>query len=184
MKMTKLKVLAVSAAFSLLLGCGASFERNLNDMRKNTQFKKYDVEQVFRDHNGYRIYHKTDDGRLIEEKYFEFGFQSLHYDDPKSSDFYKEMHEYKSEFKSLSNTFSDGCVQVYKDLKPGEKAYALVLETKVHRSSFDYSLTPNGSIEDKMYYVEVHMPENNNISPGNETWGGKYKTTSPMGEIR
>jgi len=183
MRMNKIKVLIAAAALSLTLGCGASFETNLNHMRKNTTVKRYNIEQVFRDHDGYRVYHKDNDGRLVEEKYYSSRWR----DRQNPLEYYRSMPEHKKDFKSLNieAELHDGrLVQVYKDLKAGEEPYVMVLETWTNCSAWDGELNPNGSQPVLLQYAEIHLPQDENISAGNEVYGGKYKTTSPMGEIK
>lgn len=121
------------------------------------RYFEHPVEQVFRDHDGIRTFFRDTDGRVIEWKYRDFGY--IRPNPPQ---------ELASKFKNL-----DRPIAIYDDLRPDEFGYAKVL---LYNAA--------GLFGGQKTTIEIHRPRDSIISPGNETYGGKVKTNTPMGEIK
>ncbi len=122
--------------------------------------RKQNIDQIFRDHNGYRLYWHDEEGRVKEES---FGppWNGLH-----GTPTIPEA----AEFKSLSDKES---FLIFKDLPEGEALYAKILT---------YQL-PECNHSD--YHVEVHMPANQSLAPGIDSYiSGKATKYEPMHEIK
>ena len=126
------------------------------------------VEQVFRDHNGYRTFRTDENGRVHEQKYFTPTATSPQ----RLSEDVNPPKEIVSEFRNLEaiDQYQRNAI-VYRDLSRDQVGYATVLD-------FQTLVGTKGQL------VEIHLPEYQGIEPGNETWGGKYKKHSPMSEVR
>ena len=141
-----------------LAGCSKSeFERP-----NSYTIENINVDQVFRDHDGYRIYTRKDDGRLIEKKYFDIGTigmrnQPIPIIDSKD----------REGFKGLNEGPNSEHVRIYKDLKENKRSFAKIVNY------------------DDVYYVEIHMPTSGTIGAGNETIPqGKTSVNRNMEEVK
>lgn len=172
MKKSIVLILFAAIATFMLVGCGgpAPFEVNLKYIKENTKLRKVQVEQVFRDETGWRVYHTLGDGMLVEEKFYEIG--AAHSLNPRPHELYSQIGgEYQSLFKSLGyvkDTKAEKCFYIFKDLDQGEQSYALVLETDLRYNFWGNGIDPKGDTETKMHYVEVHMAKGSSILPGKE----------------
>ena|SRR3989338_4153012 len=152
----------VSAA---IIGSGCS------DTYRYKGYSRHDVDQVFRDHNGYRTCYDDEQGIVHEKKYLDryaWDWRSRN-----NWELYlKEMlplipEADKNNFKA---DFQEPVV-VIKDLSPETAGFAHVLKFQ----------------RDGMYpleIAEIHLPKDQNLSPGNEMYGGKQKTYNPMHEVK
>ena len=142
-------------------------------------FDSHPVDQVFRDHTGFRLLYTDEDGVLIEKMYFSRLF------DPKNVErkpVESAPEEYIRRF-SYSPPFTNDNVDkwswrnllIIKDLKEGERGFILNLKYNMVRSAKDNVET---------VYTEVHLPKNQNISPGNEVFGGKLRIEAEMHEVK
>ena len=129
----------------------------------------YPVDQVFRDHNGFRLIYTDPEGLVIEKKYKEEDYPH------KDIENIEEVPEdVAKKFRYLDSRVKEGS-SIIKDLKEGEKGFANVLLFNKIR------FTEN---DRKSAYVEVHIPINKDISPGNEVYGGKYRIENPLHEVK
>jgi hypothetical protein len=134
------------------------YEKNANSVDKDSfAFESHAADQIFRDHNGYRVFF-TDGNQKLREVKYKFEFNPLNAQIPqKFRENFREMHP--------------GCITVFKDLDEKTRGYANVL-TYGSKTGIGH------------YYVEMHIPKSSVISPGNESFGGKYKTNAPMQEVK
>ncbi len=98
------------------------------------------IDQVFRDHDGYRLYSQTNDGLVTEDKYFVGEHPLLSFPDA-------------NQFKSLRENRRDDVV-IYRDLPTGEQAFAQVLTYSLRGCTLAYD---NNEMR-QLYMVEVHLP--------------------------
>ncbi len=133
--------------------------------------EKLTVEQIFRDHDGYRIYF-TDQYRVLQErKYFInpcYGMSLIPKDLPTT-------HEFKF-IKADKNGKDENPILIIKDLEPGMKGYANIL----NYSAEDFRIS---NVQD-CTHVEIHLPANQKLSPGNDCTGGRFPEYPPMHEIK
>lgn len=162
-------ILFCAAAVTLAswLTCEIERKKSIRTIKPTQHWlERHDVDQVFRDHNGYRVYFTEAEGRVIEKKYFSDGEASrMNYSNIPFPEF-KDLR-----FKGLQERTDH--VKIYKDADG--KGYAEVLHYKG-----DWSHNGN----DHLYYVEIHLPQDAKLSPGNESYGGKFRTNTPLTEIK
>jgi hypothetical protein len=170
--------LIMAGFFSLIGYVLYSTQNNRNDAKAFAAptaytIETHDVDQVFRDHNAYRTYHDNEDGKVIEKIYFDQGNKrNSHYSVPLPKLSLEDFKELGIEGKPI---------RVFKDLEPGEQGYANVMH---------YTLNSGAECgcwldeDDPLYYVEIHLPKDQGLEPGNETYGGKSQTHSQMSEIK
>lgn len=133
------------------------------------QIFEHPVNQVFRDHNGYRILWTNSNRQVQEKKYFIYTYM-LQDQIP-----FPDIPEIDS-FTGLSAKGDH--IKIYKD--PGlEQGYARGVEFEVES---EYPLT--GSRR-KLQYLEIHLPLEARLSPGTEVYGNpKSPTHDIMSEIQ
>ena len=126
---------------------------------------EHPADQVFRDHKGYRIYFTNGNEEIIEKKYMEP--PSYHHPE----DFPFPIIEETNKFKSFKPKLKKS-IRIFKDLPLRERGKTIILK---------YSLP---KIEDSFEYIEIHLPRNAQLSPGNEVYGGKAKINDSLEEIK
>ena len=136
------------------------------------KIEKHDVDQVFRDHNGYRVYWDNEDGEVIEKKYYQGGAKNWsHVPNP--------IIEGEHEFIAAED--DEKQIRIYRDLEAKTQGYANV----IHYTINAYNKYGSHIDEDNpLYYVEIHLPEDGKLSPGNETYGLKPRIHDNMSEIK
>jgi hypothetical protein len=131
---------------------------------KFSHTERHPVDQVFRDHNGYRVRWTSANGVDVEVKYL-------------SSRRTRQIQEIPPEILSRftqTNGIVDEGVKIIRDLDD-ERGFAQVLHYDgMRRIGQDFKET----------YAEIHLPKSQRVSPGNEVWGGKNKKYDHMGEIK
>lgn len=136
----------------------------------NYKIEKHDVDQIFRDHNGYRIFFDDEKDEVQEKKYFEDGEGNYWRRDDIPSPVIPEQE--LSQFVGLG--FEDKKhIRIFRDLSPGAQGYANVIHYSTSKGDFG-----------PLYYVEMHIPKNENLSAGNEVYGGKFSTHEAIKEIK
>ncbi len=150
-------------------GCGVKQA----DFVKPTSYyyERHDVDQVFRDHNGYRLIWDDSTGLVHERQYdSEHYYLNLKTPYPDSLDV---------EFKFLKDRIDK--IVIIKDLNSKAQGYAQAVHYYIPKEYFPSGI--NGE-QVPLYYVEVHIPKDQGLSPGNEAYGGKFQTNSPIHEIK
>jgi hypothetical protein len=138
------------------------------------QIERHDVDQVFRDHDGYRVYYDNEDGEVTEKKYYEDGEESRNRT-AVPHPWIKEADQFKAIDKD------DKHIRIFRDLETRTQGYADVVKYRVDTYN-KHGLHVDES--SSLYYVEIHLPEDQDLEPGNETHGGKHKTHEPMSEMK
>ncbi len=158
-----LRKIQSAGALAALLGCSEPelcFEG----------FEQHPVDQVFRDFRGYRVYFTDSRGVYLEKDYPEpwIGVGVSYYppDVPP---------EIKEKFVYLTHENVDSVATIIKDLEPFQRGYANVLHYTAEK--WDIHPAPQASLE-------IHLPKNEQLSPGYSCTGGKNPTYPPMGEIK
>ena len=126
---------------------------------------QHPADQVFRDHNGYRVLYTDESGLVREARYWDKGAEPC-------PDITLPM--------SMRGPCEPGQnLKVFKDLQPEERGFA----TSVQYRARGFAL---GSFwfDGVHAYTEIHLPNDEELSPGNETWGGKHKKHAPMLELK
>ncbi len=121
---------------------------------------RYPVEQVFRDHGGYRVYFTASDGLIQEETYAE----NQCWSDLSAMPIH--IARYYAENRIIGGTQFKGlaehrCVAIYRDLPPQTPGRAAILEFKLAGCG----RRPR-SDEQTQRYVEIHLPQDQSLSPG------------------
>jgi hypothetical protein len=148
------------SAISLLIYFNKDNDKPINS---SIGVRNQPVDQVFRDHDGYRVYYSDQSGRVVETKYFESNRQKL--------DGQLNPNEFvKRQFSDLGTLVEKHTIKVFSDLDEGTRGYVRVL---------DFSTMGHENCD----YVEIHLSKNSRLAPGNETYGGKFNIQSQMGEI-
>jgi len=133
--------------------------------------ERHPVIQVFRDHDGYRVYFDNEEtGEYIEKKYYEDG-EASSYDFEWDSDGYHRIPfpliEKNERFKSLESIARYEHVRVFRDLNENEQGYVDIL----HYTIKNLMHVSGGASEiSGLYYVEIHLPKNKKLCAGNEAW--------------
>ena len=153
----------LSVAFGGLLYLGKLLEPRL----EYQSFITYPVDQVFRNHDGYQI-RWTNDKNIDEERKYE--------------DYFISDLEIKGIPKDIAQKFVDfdgkgRPVMVIRDLEEGTRGFVEVLFYK------HYNILIDGSDSDRQV-VQIHLPKSEKISPGIETWGGKFHKSDTIKEIK
>jgi len=129
--------------------------------------ERYPVEQVFRDHSGYRIMYTDGKGLVHEEKFYSWQREEL----PELPASEAGKFQYYTEGEREEES-----VRVIKDLEEGARGYAEVVRYSVHGFSIDNGI--------KSTHVEIHLPKDQQISPGIDRTGGKYPQYPPLSEVK
>jgi len=149
------------------IGAGIYCSKKRGILVKNSfRYTRHPVDQVFEDHNGYRVNYADANTKVTKIKYF-FDDERWMFDEAINPD-----QSIRSQFRDLQTLLSSckrGAV-IYKDLKETERGYANV---------FSYTTESR----ECYHLVEIHIPKTQGLSPGNETYGGKFKTHSQMSEV-
>ncbi len=160
--------------------CGCDGDRNHNEF---LSYDSHPTDQVFRDHDGFRLIYTDGEGILRENKYF----SALINLDNGLKVFVENMpEEIGKRFKyntplEFSIVYEESPIElpqpflIIKDLKEGERGFANTIKHKYVRQNL---------IDLERSYTELHLPKNQNISPGNEVFGGKFKVESEMHEVK
>lgn len=142
--------------------------------------KKESIDQIFRDHGGYRLYSQDPQtGKVLESSFYET-----------SRNHPIVPEDVKKEFLGLNPKRWEQ-VNVYRDLNEREHPFAKTLEytiagCKDHTfCEWSFLLFPDcdNAVPRKFYYVEVHLPKNQGLAAGNDT-DGKTPKSEPMREIK
>ncbi len=161
---TKNKTLLGILAATLICGC--------EEEDVSTRYVKHDVDQVFRDHNGYRIYY-DDENHIVQERIY------------CEAQYYKENEMYwpklpldipatvKSNFRYL-NVTTPGVI-IIKDLNAGEQGYANVLLFKESYNGYDFK-DGCGRLGN---HVEIHLPASQELNAGIDKIEGQPRLMSP-----
>jgi len=162
-QISRRELLLDSAPFIMVGGVLGLFEELIRTAfyvrHSSYRYVEHPVEQVFRDHDGVRTFFTDADNRVVEYKYY--------YRDHLKPSPDKEI---ASRFRNL-----DDSIAIYNDLPNEQRGFAKVL-------LYNHAGIFGGLARDNC--VEIHRPRNSLVSPGNETYGGKFKTDSQMGEIK
>ncbi len=169
-----LAALAGGAAFSITMACGKVYN-------EYEGFDSHPVDQVFRDHHGFRLLYTNENGFLVEKQYLnELTSSTLH------RDIQNIPEDVRKKFKVsigaiLARQDDVSLISIIKDLDNNERGFANVLHYgKKNKTIFGvHDMTNN-----KSSYVEVHLPRNYNVSPGNEVFGGKHSIKAEMHEVK
>ncbi len=134
------------------------------------------IDQVFRDHGGFRIYSQDSRREVIEETY------------GNSIQVRPVLPEsVRSQFIDLKRQ-NENQVKIYRDLETGAQPYAKILEFTVPGCVYYGMARGDENLEGKLkpfYYVEAHLPRNQGIAAGIDSWvEGKIQKYEPMGEIK
>ena len=129
------------------------------------------VDQVFRDHDGWRVYSKDETGKILERKYL-----------PRSVWFPPKLEPLgRGEFSYLPQR-GDSDFLIFKDLSVGEAGYMKTIQYTLEdpRSFLYRSLLDGRTLE----YKEIHLPSNFRLTPGLEQWGSlKHRIYGVMSEV-
>ncbi len=134
-----------------------------------SQLVQHPVDQVFRDHDGFRAMYADADGLVREVKYTEGDGYHTRVPCPDAA---------------LPPPLSGPCtpeqnLKVYKDLPTGERGFAASLKYTVKGWAVGERWNT-----DSVTYTEIHLPKDATLTPGNETYGGKYRTHEKMRDIK
>ena len=136
-------------------------------------FDKTSIDQVFRDHDGYRVILRTENNSVIEHKFYPTHIC------PYIENVYPDVLE-RYEFTVMDNSQRTN-FRIVKDLEENEQPYMLSIAYNV---TVDYTRDDKDKSKDyNCLYREVHMPLSQGLEPGNEEWGGKYKKYDNIKEI-
>ena len=140
------------------------------------KIRTQNIDQIFEDHGGYRLLSRDKDGKVIEDNY-ELGLRPK----PLVPD------TVRNEFKSLTPETQRG-VTIYRDLEKGAQPFAKILEYTVAGCVYFNLAHGDENLEGTLiphYYVEVHLPENQGIAAGIDSWAeGKERRSGPIQEIK
>ncbi len=167
---------------------GVGFLNGCDGDRDHNEFLSYDshpVDQVFRDQCGFRLIYTDGEGILRENKYsstlinLDNGLKVFVENMPEEigKKFkYNAPLEFKEVYEKIyrNNEFPQPFL-IIKDLKEGERGFANTIKHIYVRQKL---------IDLERSYTEVHLPRNQNISPGNEVFGGKFKIQAEMNEVK
>jgi hypothetical protein len=123
--------------------------------------------QVFRDHDGWRVYSTKASGQVEERKFREVDYAGTC--TPQPLPLIPEMEKLAGlkNAKTHVTAFRDAEGQPYCTVVDYWYNFAQVFGTSISNSQ----------------YVEIHLQRDGKIGAGNETWGGKYKTTEQMKDV-
>ena len=140
------------------------------------KIRTQNIDQIFEDHDGYRLLSRDKDGKVIEDNYG-FGLRPR----PLVPD------TVRSEFKSLTPETQEG-LTVYRDLEKGAQPFAKILEYTVAGCVYFGLAHGDENLEGTLiphYYVEVHLPQDQGIAAGIDSWvEGKERRSGPIQEIK
>jgi hypothetical protein len=139
------------------------------------------VDQVFLNHDGYTVTIRTQSGKIAPVRFYEDTYN-------KTTVFFWQLKETGHAYPTgtpdsviqgmrsfQTGETIDACIQLYKDLPPNTQGYARIL---------NYERTRSPGVNDKGKLVEIHIPANQVIIGGTEEWGGKFRETGKIQEIR
>ena len=140
------------------------------------KIRTQNIDQIFEDHGGYRLLSRDKDGKVIENNYG-LGLRPR----PLVPD------TVQREFKNLTPKTQEG-LTVYRDLEKGAQPFAKILEYTVAGCVYFNLAHGDENLEGTLiphYYVEVHLPENQGIAAGIDSWAeGKERRSGPIQEIK
>lgn len=153
---------------------GITKEERLNRLceRSPAKLQSYSIEnrtidQIFRDHNGYRLYSHTDNGLVTENKYYQGQRHQI---------FFPEAQQ----FQSLREQRREN-VTIYRDLPAEEQAFARILTYTVRGCTLSYDQKEMRPF----FIVDVHLPRNMGLAAGIDSYiEGKITHHEPMVEVR
>ena len=152
---------------ALYLGCEPKF---ISKDEFYEGYSRHDVDQVFRDDRGYRVYYDDGEGIVQELKYsrfFEVQERSIY-----EENLLKQVPEEDRKKLKVNLKPNHPHVVIIKDLPNQTQGFAHVLSFAT-RYNFD-----DGEHYPWNYYTfhhaEIHLPKDQNLSPGNEVYGGNY----------
>ncbi len=175
--MINVKNVVVSGIVALaLVGCGKQTAEKVDTRFVEPveyHLRHYPVDQVFRDHDGWRVYLTLGENKQVRE---------LKFYDESNENFLPRIEE-KDRFTGLRTETADSNVMVYRDVKAGERPYVeMVRFITSPRSERAEKFRDRINLDKK--YVEIHLSEDSKMGAGNETYGGKYKHHADMEEVK
>ena len=173
------KTLVGIVTSALISGCFPSPEMTYD----YKGYSRHDVDQLFRDDHGYRIYYDDEQGIVHEQIYPEIWhgplFGTLHEESilPLVPEIDRER--FKVPLKPGGHFF------IVKDLPYGAQGFASILRFGIRAN---YDAIRDGVMDGEGYYsetthVEVHLPKDQNLFC-NQIYDGKQKTYNPMHELK
>lgn len=153
---------------------GAKKEWRLNRLceRSPAKLQSYSIEnrtidQIFRDHDGYRLYSHTDNGLITENKYYEGQHHQISFSEA-------------PQFRSLREQRKEN-VTIYRDLPTGEQAFARILTYTIRGCTFSYDQKEMR----EFFIVDVHLPQTMGLAAGIDSYiEGKITHHEPMSDVR
>jgi hypothetical protein len=130
------------------------------------------ADQVFRDHDGYRVEYTNEHGRWVEEKFPE-GFLNPTLENPC---WVTPLPKIPQGIFTDYTRAGVARVAVFSDLEK-RRGYA-------RTATWNYDIARGCGGYGRSSYTEIHLPKSAKLSPGNETYGGKFAISEPMHEIR
>ena len=156
--------LAKATGLALLVGIYWFSDRKHN---KYESFESHPVDQVFRNYDGVSLFYSDAKG-LVHEMIYSGSLKEI------ESIIEEVPQEISGKFKYLEGKAKNG-PYIIKDLAERERGYANILV-------YDYIRASNVDI--RKTCIEVHLPRNQNISLGNEVFGGKLRIEAEMNEVK
>ncbi|MBT3297448.1 hypothetical protein HN385_00835 [archaeon] len=137
--------------------CKHPLENQNYAVPENYSYNHYPVNQVFRDHDGYRIIFDDENGRVQEIEFQDNNHITYHH----WGYIYPNVPE-DNHFSDLSNL--EGYIKIFHDLEIEEEGYADAIIYKLPQSVLD-------GVQRDYNYVEIHLPLDQELNPGLERWG-------------
>ena len=135
---------------------------------KYKSYERIQVEQVFRDHDGFRIYH-TDNNSELKETHYDDWRATL--DDKLPEDIPEEIRE---KFRDLPEEVTRSYV-IFKDLDKDKEPYVDVLTYTIKPSNYSSSFD--------VTYIEIHLNKDGKLDPGIDEIGSKNPRYEKMKEL-
>ncbi len=168
-----MRILEVAVAVAVL-GVGVIFYNSARNEKyceeiaaapKTFTIKHKSIDQVFRDHNGYRFLYTDEKGIVHEEKFYE-GAGAKPILPP-------ESHLYPHSGNPFHYLSLNRSVVIIKDLPEDQKPYADILHYTMEGCRF------------KLAHAEVHLRKHQNLTAGSDSYiEAKIRKYEPMQEIR
>jgi hypothetical protein len=175
----KIKSLVVMVGLLGLSAIGCTKEKPIAIKPTRYYYEQHDVDQIFRDHNGYRLIWDDSNEAVNERKYLCSGGGGPF---PDSLDWkFRALNEHKSH------------VVIFRDLEQGKQGYAEVVNYWITYPDSSYTLWEKFAVhreyrkrgEGWFHYVEIHLPKNQQLLPGEEVYyRGKFLRHGPISEVK
>ncbi len=164
----------LSVSFTIILYAGHSISSNFADserLRKelderericssaplyDANFSATTIDQLFRDHDGYRFYSREDSGLVVEAKYYDRNVLSQHK---------KFLQKKFPQLKGLNSENPQGII-IYRDLRLGEPSTLTVVNYSIEKC---FNWVEREKLQEYLY-LEVHLPENQGLEAGTDHW--------------